>query len=518
MSAKNIFNRKKYSLKEDIAFNKTNKRFQDALDSEVLFTDDELDILIEDIIKNSDSDTYLQPFSTKIIPKGNNKTRTKKLFYNKKYYDEHAFPKAQKQSSQDIIDGSVVDDQSKYQGESRNVIVPFHTIDFNYQKAFYGRIDTQNRSIYPSEKFLKLVSGTDDVFLLNFVSDAANDMIAKIEKMKESGKISKDSIFYDFKVVRGWTSFTKEHHRAMERIYQGFVSRFANDRTNNITISKFSEFSKHFVAFLSRFLSKFPISRTNLQLRRTTNPRVSGIVFEISRLKHDDDKKKYTDYILDKHFLQIQNIANGYGFMVDRNAPWRFTADLESPQMRHRMEVKGFGYAVDRYDIDGNLIHKADEKMLQRMFDTFYYKAHLYEVNSLKTYFYSYYDSYVESYPYYTETYKCGEGAKAKVVYRKKREKDPFTDKKLLEYYYFIRAKEAFKDWNQETFDICLEEAHQVFNHYGFIEALNHINDKTSHVYGRGGNPGVRTKKDEKNRIFFNHQPSYKRNNFSIII
>ena len=499
MSSKSIFNKKKYSIKEDIAFNKTNKRYQESLDTQVLFSEEELDQIIEEAIKSSNEDTYLQPFSTKVIPKGNNQTKAKKLFYHKKYYNEHAFPKAQKQSSQDIIEGNAVDDQSKYQGESRNIVTPFHIIDFNHQKAFYGRIDTQNRSIYPSEKFLSLVNGTTDVFLLNFVAEAANQMISKIEKMKESGKISKTSIYYNFVPRRGWTSFVKDHHRTMESIYQGFVSKFANNNTNNVNIYKFNDFSKHFVSFLGGFLSKFPITRTNLQLRRTTNPRISGIVFEVSKEKHDDDKKKYENYILDKHFLQIQNIANGYGFMVDKNAPWRFTADLESPQMMARWQSKGF-------------------QTLQEMFDGYYYKTHLYEVNSMKNYFFSFYDSYVEAYPYFTEVHKCGEGAKAKVVYRKKREKDPFTDKKLLEYYYFIRAKEAFKDWNQETFDLCLEEARQVFQHYGFVEALNHINDKTSQIYGRGGNPGIRTKKDEKNRIFFNHQPSYKRNSFSIII
>ena len=499
MSSKNIFNKTRYALKEDIAFNKTNKRFQDIMDPKNPFSAEEIDAIIEEAIKSSNEDTYLQPFNEKLVPQGNNTTKTKKLYYHRKYYKEHAFPKAQKQSSQDILEGGAVDDQSKYQGESRNVVVPFQSIDFNHQKAFYGRVDTHNRSIYPSEKFLSLVTNTTDVFLLNFVAEAANDMIAKIEKMKESGKMSKKSIYYGFKAKKGWTSFVNDHHRTMESIYQGFISRFANDPTNNMTISRFSDYSKHFLSFLSIFLSKFPLTRTNLQLRRTTNPRISGIVFEISNSKHDDDKKKYENYILDKHFLQMQNIANGYGFMVDKNAPWRFTADLESPQMRARMQAKGFA-------------------SLQQMFDAYYYKTHLYEVDSIKSYFFSFYDSYIEAFPYYTEPYKCGEGAKAKVVYRKKREKDPFTDKKLLEYYYFIRAKEAFKDWNQETFDNCLEEAYQVFQHYGFVEALNHINDKTTHVIGDGGNPGIKTKKHEKNRIIFNHQPSYKRNSFSIKI
>tara|TARA_B100000287_G_scaffold385723_1_gene393086 strand:+ start:109 stop:1608 length:1500 start_codon:yes stop_codon:yes gene_type:complete len=499
MPSNNIHNKTKYSLKENIAFKRTNQRFQDALDVFEPFTEEELDNIIEDIIKTTTVDDMLEPFSRKIIPKGSNSNKTKRLYYNKKYYYNHAFPKGQKPGSQDVIEGTAVDDQSKYQGEARNIFAPFNTIDFNHEKAFYGRIDTNNHSIYPSEKFLSLVNGTTDVMLLDFVCDALNEMLAKIDKLKESKKISQDSIFYGIKIHKGWTSFVADHHNTMRAIFEGFVSKFANNAQNSMTIYKFSDYSYHFISFLGRFLSKFPISRTNLQLRSTTSPRISGIVFEMSNEKHDDDEKKYVNYILDKHFLQIQNIANGYGFMVDRNAPWRFIADLESPQMKARMADKGFG-------------------TLQEMFDARYYKTHLYELNSLKNYFFSFYDSFIESYPYFTEVHKCGDGAKAKVLYRKKREKDPFTNRKLLEYYYFIRAKECFKDWNQETFDHALEEAWQVFDHYGFVEALNHINDKTTHIYGDGGNPGIKTKKDEKNRIFFNHQPSYKRNSFSIKI
>ena len=498
--SKNLFNKTKYSIKEDIAFNKTNKKFQESIDGVEAFSDDEIDEIIQNVIDNASEGAYLEPFSKKIIPKGRNSDKTRKLYYNKRYYYEHAFPKGQKQGAQDILTGvDVVDDQSKYQGESRNVFIPFNTIDFNHEKAFYGRIDTNNHSIYPSEKFLSLVDNTTDVMLLNFVCEALNEMLRKIEKMKESGKISDKSVYYDFKVEKGWTSFINDHHNTMQAVYKGFVSKFANNRSNVNKIYNFKDYSYQFLSFLNKFLSKFPITRTNLQLRRTTNPRISGVVFEISREMHDDDQKKYENFILDKHFLQIQNIANGYGFMVDRNAPWRFTADLESPQMRQRMSDLGY-------------------TTLQSMFDACYYKTHLYEISSLKTYFFSFYDSFVESYPYFTEVHKCGAGAKAKVLYRKKREKDPFSDKKLLEYYYFIRAKEAYKDWNQEEFNHALEEARQVFHHYGFIEALNHINDKTTKIIGNGGNHGIKTKKDEKNRIFFNHQPSYKRNSFSIII
>mgnify|MGYP003139154672 CR=1 FL=1 len=208
-----MINRKKYALKEKIIY-KANYDFQKGLDEEAPFTDKELDEIVEKIIHTSDRSERLEPFSTKIIPKGKNTRKTRKLYYNKRYYDEHAFPKPAK--NQDIMDESVVDDQSKYQGASRNVFIPFQTVDFVHRKAFYGRIDTKNRSIYPSEKVLKLVYGTEDVFLVNFVAEAANDLLRKVEILKESGKLSKDSNFHEFKVKRGWESFLTDHHKAMK--------------------------------------------------------------------------------------------------------------------------------------------------------------------------------------------------------------------------------------------------------------------------------------------------------------
>ncbi len=499
-----MINRKKYALKEKIIY-KANYDFAQGMDNQTPFSDREMDGIIERIIKDSSPDERLEPFSAKIIPQGKNSNSTRNLYYNKRYYNEQAWPKPVKPGSQNIMDDDIVDDQSKYQGASRKIFFPFHYIDFVHEKAYYGRIDTKNQSIYPSEKVLSLVNNTDDVFLVNFVAEACNDMQKKIEALKESNKLSKDSIFYEFKVKRGWESFLQNHHEAMTSLYNSFITKYINIPAIFTKITNYKQYSREFVLFLDRFLPKFPITRTNMQLRRSTNPRISGIVFEIAENTHDDDKKKYTDFILDKHFLQIQNIANGYGFMVDKNAPWRFIADLESPQMRARMEEKGFG-------------------TLQEMFDGYYYKTHLFEVDSLRNYFNSFYDSFVEGYPYYTIVEKCGDGSKAKLLYRQRRLENPFTDEKLLEFYYYIRAKEAHKEWSQEEFDLELEEALEIFKHYnqvngkGFVPAINFINDKTSNINGLGANPGIRTKKDENNRIIHTHQSSYKRNNFTIVL
>ena len=138
-----------------------------------------------------------------------------------------------------------------------------------------------------------MVNGTSDVILVDFVCEALNDMLEKIEKLKESKKLSQESSFYNFKVKKGWTSFLSDHHNTVQAIFNAFISKFANNRQNSMVIYKFSDYSRHFISFLNRFLSKFPISRTNLQLRSNTNPRISGIVFEISNEKHDHSNTSY---------------------------------------------------------------------------------------------------------------------------------------------------------------------------------------------------------------------------------
>ncbi len=71
-------------------------------------------------------------------------------------------------------------------------------------------------------------------------------------------------------------------------------------------------------------------------------------------------------------------------------------------------------------------------------------------------------------------------------------------------------------DWQQETFDIEVQTAQSIFNEYGFIAALNYVNDKTSLIVGRGANFGNKIKNQDGKRIIYNHQPSYKRSNFTM--
>ena len=90
---------------------------------------------------------------------------------------------------------------------------------------------------------------------------------------------------------------------------------------------------------------------------RNINPSVSGLVFEIQRgTNHGNEKIAHADFVKDINFVSIANISKEYGFMIDKNAPWRFVANLKSEAMQKRMKLYGMN-------------------TLQDMFDSYYYKA-----------------------------------------------------------------------------------------------------------------------------------------------
>ena len=490
-----MINQNKKKLKENLI-----RKFDIDANSLIASSPKTSEAEIDEVVKqitSVDDKFSLRPYDSQLIPLGKNSDRVNNLFHRRKFYRDYALPESPK--SLDELNGTTTDDTTNFQGESRKSVYPYNVIDFLYEKTFYGKIDTKNRSIYPSEKFLKLLNSDEDksIFLLNFVADAANEMRTKIKRLVEVGKISKNSIYANFEFKKGWVNFKKTHHSIMNSVYSRFIQDFALLPTYYTKIIDFKSYVNSMMDMLNTFLLTFPITRTNLQLTNRISPNISGIVFDISEDNHDDDKNKYLNYILDPNFEDIANIANGYGFLIDKNAPWRFIADLESPQMKDRMSNLGFN-------------------TLQDMFDAYYYNTHVYEVNSIRDYFLSFYDSYVEAYPNYSTIQSCGTGSKTKSHVRAKRTKNPFTDHKLLEFYFFIRAKEVNKRWNQEDFDKHVREAIQVFDNYGFEQALHYINDKTTQINGFGANSKMTTKNIDNVRIFESSQSYSNRRTFTI--
>ena len=423
----------------------------------------------------------------KVPPLGNNGMTLKDLYHQRKYYKEHFLPATTSDMGCEVEYGG-------YRGASKSLSGDVKTIDLMYNRTFYGRVDYCGTSIYPSEIYLKPVSSVEQTssktsFLVNFVSDSFYEMSKYIKKLGDSGKfVTQGSNYFPFNIENGWESTHENYHKHIEGMYNAFMEEYLMEYENLKNIRNFGDWLNYFANFLSFILSSVAITRSNYILRKDVNPRISGLMFEIKTASHSEDRKKYVDFMRDDNFASILEIAKKYGFYVDRNAPWRFVADVNSVPMKKAMGKYGYTGMKD-------------------MFDKVYYKAYLYDMEILKTYIISFYNSFATANPVTNiilpnplDTTKT----MRKIITRDVIADFVMTDRQMLALYYYIRAKESSKTWNQASFDFEVDYAYGIFKSLGTYKALYYINQKTKVSFDNGGNPENRYRISVKDRIIDN--------------
>jgi len=207
-----------------------------------------------------------------------------------------------------------------------------NVVDFNFtDRVYYGRIDTNFNSIYADESKLKGVNNSNDISsapqLMNFVADALEAFLRKIDQARIVNKVTEDSFLNNLTV-----------HRAYENPQQAYVS-FVNEYINEFNkiadkskIQNFEDWMTHMMKWHSNNGAKFPLTFSGFQKSKRSNMFTSGLCVSFSNESIGDDSKK-EKYLNDKLYGFYLNAAKQYGFNVHQNAPWILIADLNSPSL-----------------------------------------------------------------------------------------------------------------------------------------------------------------------------------------
>ena len=98
-------------------------------------------------------------------------------------------------------------------------------------------------------------------------------------------------------------------------------------------IRNFEDFQTVLKSILVLEVKDRPLSRSGFLLSDKCPINVSGLCVELSNLPYDIDLQK-GQMIQSREFLCYADLAKEAGFYIDKNAPWRLVANLESPVMR----------------------------------------------------------------------------------------------------------------------------------------------------------------------------------------
>ena len=336
------------------------------------------------------------------------------------------------------------------------------SIDLWYDNFFYGKIDDNGLPVYLSENSLKqLPSDEKTLFALNFVVDAYQDFKEFMLASAKSGKINTDNSQYqNLEPIRAWDSVHNLHYEWVSTFYQSFSTTFVNSARDR-QMADFKGYTEVYIDFVNTIIDQFPFTREKWMISGLCPPTVSGLIIEISdRDLHGDDQAKYK-YLSDNNFYFVSRAAEQFGFKIDKNAPWRFVADLDSPVMAEYMS---------RYDYTReNLFQKA------------YFKTCQYDYDVFKRYVWSWYNEYITFNPMVDKivTDRCTGDTKSELAMREKvGESDynnVFSESYWIRMYAFVRGKEENKKWTQVEFDKLVAKLSEIVKYKSRDDAMAYL-------------------------------------------
>ena len=388
--------------------------------------------------------------------------------------------------------------------------------------GLYGKINDRGDFIIPRENlfgFLRTEDGSSR-FALNFVADAYNEMLQKMQDDQIVGSaIPVESPFANFTVSKSWTSVYNKFHEYAQDIYAAANQHFYKPTISN-KIKNFDDFVREFMNFYHYMKQgNMPFTLSGYVGSRLCASNSGALMIEISDAAYDNDEIKYNTFINDPGFNVFRSYASRYGFVIDRNAPWRLIANLNSTYMKNKMmnehlvyygevaeiqkssqkivkEIENLKYGSQEYDeakIE-ELQELLNSSINQRnIFDTYYYRTFELDMNFLKTYMFEMYNSYVAQISTYKKYVRCESGDK-NIRVKKKRlalDESSKSDYNVRDFwiplYFEIRKAETGANFSDTETKIILQNVKKIYNLHGELKTLEFLNNKLKkrhkHIY-----------------------------------
>lgn len=293
---------------------------------------------------------------------GKNSLKTTRLAFERANYDVNAFADDKKQ-----------------------------VVDFNFaEKSFYGRVNRRLEPVILKEDFLSPISisgqDTSTHSAVNFVSDQFFDMEAHFAKACRLGVIPNDDpILSSLKVVRAYEDPKQAYFNFSRQKMREVVDYFLS---NNSTLKSYEDFLRLFLDFIRKNDSFETVTLSDFMKSKNSNIFMSGIALDIGGLSFSDDSVKEQRMLKSPAFQYYLNIANQYGFSVNRRNPGVIISDLAHPiTSKYRA----------RYDI----------LSVQDTFNLQYDKTLFLDLDLLNNLLIDSYNTYVNNNPYISEYKSC---------------------------------------------------------------------------------------------------------------
>ena len=328
-------------------------------------------------------------------------------------------------------------------------------------------------------------SKAGNVFALNFVADAFEDLRAHMERAGQGGFINtENTVYYKLEPTAGWENY-EVAFRELNRTYGRRYTTWINSKKSKAAkVLNFSAFVKELLNYMGSGKNDLPLTLTGYVVSNHSSPMISGLSLELKeKPNYANDMPKFNTYILDPNFQYFVKAARKYGFYVDRNGPWKITADPLSLPMLGKMTKS---YAPDCEQIGGYFDSEQGQEIaaptVQQFFSTYYYKTYKQDLQKLKLTLLKMYNKFAKEYPRIVvesgATVRCPNREVRQIKRRAPtsfEEIDKLGDLYWLHLYFNIRTREAkikCTDYDQK-----LRMINDMYKAYDVDTAMRYINN-----------------------------------------
>ena len=354
-----------------------------------------------------------------------------------------------------------------------------------WENNLYGKVDFEGNPVILHEYNLKQFKSTREgttIFGVNFVVDSLEEFRNHVLSKRVYGSADPSDITLLKPVVKkAWDSPRRAYEEYFTIIYNAFLTSYLNNRKKR-EIRDFKSFNKFFVSFVEIISTQYPITFSGFMKSRFSSCNVSGLTVELFDMSYSEDAPKQNNFLKNVNFPFYMQSAQNFGFLVDKNAPWRLVANVSSPLMKKRMSLKGVPYT---------------QSTKSELFFTMFENVSKYDIDFLRANLSSMYNSFVQANKFvsvpYLSSRSCGSEETSdvqitKTAYFELKPLNTFTDGKMdlnsnyykqYNNYYFIRSAEEGSILNVEQLDRTIPRVYSILRKLGISSAVEEVNKMT---------------------------------------
>ena len=349
--------------------------------------------------------------------------------------------------------------KQRYNAQAGNVKYLNVLDNWDENQFFYGRKNRAGRIIAPFD-IATMTQINDTNICFNFVADAFNELSEHYREKVLLG-LEPYAGMQTLTPARAYIKPLSLYYEHIKRLETLFLENYLLPEQSEI--SNFDDVIYQFDRFLGDFGHRYPILYSSFVGSSLCPMQGTALVIDLKGVGHNSDSERDA-LINDPSFLFMSRLANEYGFVIPKHAPWCLVANLDSRVM--------VNYAIQYDVLDKN-----------NLVEDYFYECKDHDIDLLKALIFNSYEALFEQFPEKSKTKICKSNRLRTFTTDRLREDSSILSRRYSSKFWFrkyieILIKERDIKMSKTKLDKLFNECYYMLEKYSFERAYTFVEMK----------------------------------------